>query len=1025
MRSSPIFLRSLFVGCMVAAAAMGRTPLGAAEPFEAFLEGLRRRQMFDMAQLYLDNLKSSNLVTDEIKQIIPYEQGRNLIEEARTLRDTALRMKRLEEARTYFESFIQTNPQHPLAAAAGTQLGNILLERGRTQLELSKRPTQAGRKDQLVAEARDFLAESQKVFDQSEANYAEELKKFPNAIDPKDRAQIAARDAARLNLLQARLFAATVLYETSKAYEPNTDQWKQLLESAAKKFGAIYQENEKIIAGLFARMWQGRCLQELGDLTQAITYYEQLLVQPDSDEFRDLKRKTMRYALECWIDERVKKYDEAIKNGEAWLKQARGQEDRTTEGLAIRWLTSLAYQRLAATLSGAEQDKANRSAAEHAAEVSKYSGEFQQQARELVAKHRKIEAVTEPANFADARIRAKNELDVMLVADSKIKTARSTKQNTEEIAKWQQERERGREQAVKYYQLALSLRDRETPIEAINDCRYYLCYLHYDAGRYLDAAIIGEFLARSYPQASAARPAAKIALASYLQSYNAAPPEERGFETDRMVAIAEYIGSKWPLEAEADEAWMILGDVAIRAQDLQQAADYLNRVRPESPRRGDADLKAGQAMWGAYQASMRLPADERPPQEELDKLVADAKETLQRGIQQMRERLASGGELTYTLLAAELALAQILVDTAQPDQAVAILERADTGILAQLAAGNPLAARGSFPIEAYKAALRGYVGTQRIEDAQRVMDALDQHTAQSPDAAATLTRVYVGLGLELEQQLSRLREEARGDELQQVRRGFELFLDRISAREEGATATSLNWVADTYFRLAEGGGDRSASSDAQKYYRKAGDIFRAMLQRSQQDPAFLSEAGQTAVRIRLAACERGVGNYQQALDQLAAILEGNPNALEAQVAAAETFQSWGELDPAYFLRAINGQPASARSPAEIWGWNKMAARLKKFPKYQEQFQQAQYNVAECSYRFSLAKAGKEKTDGLQKAAALIEALARLDPQMGGDEWRSKYDQLLKNIQRAAGLKVEGLTKPATSTAAASAAAGSR
>lgn len=1014
----------VLLGCTVALVVFGGPKVRAVEPVGQFLEGLRRRQMYDMAQAYLEGLKTSNLVSAEVKQTIPYEQGQTLVEEARTLRDTVLRTKRLEEARQQFEAFIQASPQHPLAALAATQLGNILLERGRAQLDLSQRPTQVTRKDELVAEARDFFVRSQQVFDEAEAKYSEELKKFPKIVDPKDRAQVAARNAVRLNLLQARLFSATVLYETSKAHAAGSEEWKKLLTAGAEKFGEIYKSNDKIIAGLFARMWQGRCLQDLGDLTQAITYYEQLLVQPESDELRDLKRRTLRYAMECWIDEKEKKYDEAIKQGEAWLKQTRGQEDVTSEGLAIHWLTALAYERLAESLQDPDKQKASKAATEHASIVAKYSGEFQKPARSLVAKSRKIEVGTEPTNFADARIRAKNEIDAMIVADAKIKAAKATRKEAEKIPEWEQERARASAAAINYYRLALALRERETPIEAVNDCRYYLSYLYYDAGRYFDAAIMGEFLARNYPDASVARPGSKIALAAYLQSYNAAPADDRTMESDHMLAIAEYIGGKWPQEAEADDAWMILGDLSIRNNELPKAVEYLNRIRPDSPRRGDADLKAGQALWSAYQASMRAPSEDRPPQAELDQQLAEAQAVLERGVQNMRERLAAGGELTYTLLAAELSLAQLLVDTAQPDQAITLLERPETGVLALVAANSPLTQRGNYATEAFKCALRGYVGTQRLEDAERVMSALDQRASDSRDSAANLTRVYVGLGLELEQQLARLREEKRTEELAKVSSGFELFLDRIAAREQGNTFSSLNWVADTFYRLAEGMGGGPASAAAQNYYRKAAAVYGRILEQAKQQPDFLSPTAQSGVRIRLARCQRGLGEYQQALDQIGAILVTNPNTLEAQVAAAETYQRWGELDPSNYIRAINGRPPTAQDKADIWGWNKLALRVQKYPKFADLFREARYNMVDCSFKFAQAKSGKAKTDGLNTAARLVETMARLDPEMGGETWRPKFDQLLKSIQRAAGRKPDGLGKLPSSTARSTAAGAS-
>ena len=58
---------------------------------------------------------------------------------------------------------------------------------------------------------------------------------------------------------------------------------------------------------------------------------------------------------------------------------------------------------------------------------------------------------------------------------------------------------------------AVSLSDNKTPIDDLNSARWYLCYLLFDSGQYYDAAALGEFLARRYPDSLPARRAALIA----------------------------------------------------------------------------------------------------------------------------------------------------------------------------------------------------------------------------------------------------------------------------------------------------------------------------------------------------------------------------------------------------------------------------------------------------------------------------------------------------------------------------------
>src|SRR5947209_6074978 len=70
----------------------------AAEPFQAFLDGLRDRNLYDSALDYLVEMRTSTLISNEIKPILPYEEGRTLIEQARNERDINQKAKQLDLA---------------------------------------------------------------------------------------------------------------------------------------------------------------------------------------------------------------------------------------------------------------------------------------------------------------------------------------------------------------------------------------------------------------------------------------------------------------------------------------------------------------------------------------------------------------------------------------------------------------------------------------------------------------------------------------------------------------------------------------------------------------------------------------------------------------------------------------------------------------------------------------------------------------------------------------------------------------
>lgn len=991
-------------------------PAQAGEPVEAFLEALRSRQMHDVALEYLDSLRTSRLVDDEVRQTILYEEAKTLVDEARTLRDMTRRSEQLELARQKFEQFLQEQPSHSLAASAGMELGNVRLERGRTALEKSRRPVYAEEKPQLIEEARSEFEEARKVFTDADARFDAELKEYPTYIDRKETELLARRDRALLNLIQARLLSASVTYELAKSYPSESKQRTELLEQAAGQYAQIYEQYQRRLAGLYARLWQGRCYQDLGNRKQALTYYGELLAQPDDpEEFRVLKRKALRLAMECWLDDPEPKHDEAIRQGTEWLQQARGSEPQTAEGLAIQWLTAKALQMRAATLDDRDGQKQRdlREATRMATEVARLPGDYQEEAKQMVATLRNLESDGEPTDFASAQGRAKAALDAMTLTRNKLNAARKGGEDAEAIKALQQEYAEAQADALRYYRLALTLRNEETPIDDLNQARYFLCYLLYSTGQHYDAAVLGEFLARNYPDHPGARPAAKIALASYLAAYNASPVEQRSFETGRMFEIAKYVGQQWPDSAEANEAWMILGDLAIRSGQPEEAVEYLSNIPEDSPKRAEADLKAGQALWSGYLAAVRLPEDERPPQSDLDARVQQAATLLERGQQQLRGKL-SGGIPSYTLLAAELSLVQLHLNAGRAEAARELLEIPETGALALVRAKHPITEANGFRNEAYKSALRAYVGVGALDQAEAVMQELDQLVAETGEGEAALTKIYISLGRELEEQVARLRTENKNDELKGVLGSFEKFLKSISQRDEGNTFNSLMWVAETFYGLGEGLDDGSGapSAEAKRYYDEAARTFEKVLDEAKRDESFAAgqPPGLLNVRLRLARCERRLGNFKEALRQLVNVLVAQPNTLDAQLEAAYIYQDWGRENASYYGRASRGARLKLRDGREIqiWGWNALANRLQANPQFRHVYHEARYNLARCSYLQAMAKTGQERTEELRNTTRIITVMSQLDPTLGGDEWRGKYDRLLKAIQRESGERPVGL-----------------
>jgi len=991
-------------------------PCEASEKARKFLTGLRELGYFDTALEYLEMCRNDPTVDKTFKDAIDYEAGVCLIDDSRMGRVTAVREKQLGEARDRFKKFLGQFPHHPQAASANTQLANLLVERGRIKSEQLDKPNKtADEKNALRQQARELYQEAQKVFEDLEQRFLAEHKKFPKLIDPKETAKIEARDEVRRNLLQARLALATVVYEIAKTYPADGADFKTNMEGAAKKYNEMYEKYGAKLAGLYARMWEGRCYKEMGDDEKAFEALRDLAEQPDEPPaFRTLKNKAMILAMETALLPKVHKYKDAVDSYEAWEKTMRGDEDTNEEGLAMQYLGGEAHFLHAQSLTKKDQAKARAESIKAARAlykaVSKREGEYQKKAKTALMRPEfagEDAELPEPVDFVEARDRAKDELDRMQNPNLK----------PDEVAK-------ARTEAIKYYRMAISMRTPETTPAEMNVIRYYLSYLYWMAQDLHEAAVMGEFLARRYSDGIGARQGAKIAMASYVTLYNEVPPgESTDFENNRMVSIASYITQRWKGEPEAAEAWMMLIRNSVVEGKPKQALEYLKSIPADSPRRGDAELMTGQSMWSAYLKASKLPEGEKPPQAELDEMVSQAQQTLEAGISRMRKPVDDGGEISYTLIASVLSVAQIYIGAGQGEKAVVWLDDPKIGAVTLVGAKHPETDRGNFRVETYKAALRAYVSAQKLDDAEKAMNSLEELIG--PEGGAKLTRIYISLGRQLEELLTRLREEGKNQEADAVARGFELFLTRISERQQGNTFSSLNWVAETFMSLggAMDPGGKALSSQAENYYNKAADTYRKIIELCETQEGFASQAGAaTSIKIRLARCLRRLGNYKEAMDLLVGILKVRNMMVDAQVEAALTYQAWGAKDPRAYSFAIKGGRQEKQEDGSVtltvWGWGKLAKRVMHSPKHEAVFFESRFNLADCRYR--QAKGGK---DAAARAALAKQAesdvliIQRLYPKMGGQETYDKFNELLKKIQTLRGVPVTGLKAPEKKTPA--------
>ena len=1015
------------------------------EQFDEFLSGLRERGYFDVAFDYLDSLQESNLISAEQHSTLPYERAVTHIEASRVERDPVKRTRLLDKSQQGLQAFLSSENDHRYVSSARRQLGNVLVERARMNLAESEKAEAYEEQERLRQTARKQFGEAQKAFAGLEEDLREKLKGLPAHINQTQQSDLHdTRTEYRQQYLQSLLLGATIQYEkvaTIASDSPERDQW---LTEAADKFDEIYQKYRNWLAGRYALLYQARCFQDLGRIQDALAMYTELILQEDdSPSYRKLKTKALQSAIECWIGSEENKFSEAILQGSAWSKQMRPNEGQTPEWLEFRLALARAY------LAGADamvaedpakpQIKQHREKARnHARAVARQPGPLRKQAQEILAQFSNTEELPVASEnfetFSEARAagwewlqQSQNVGKLVNILHGRLQHVESDEQRAK-IETQKADAEKAipahRQSSLHAYRAALRLADESVSNEDLNAVRYYLSFLHYQVADYYDAVVMSELVVRYYPDSGVARRCAKIALASYfnlLQGARARGDGNLRFETESLQSISRQIVKKWPKELEAQEALVILINIAIQEGQFDIAEQSLQQIPTDAPQRGEAELKTGQALWNRYlvdskQLRDRVASDEPPSPEEvqhaeniLNELKRRAKKILEDGVERMK-----ASSMSATLAAASLSLAQIYLDTQEPDRAIDLLEDPEFGSLALVEQNDRVANRQNYAANTYKTALRAYISSlgnaaqvtdanRLLEKAEQIMTRLEQRVGDSQTERQRLIAIYVGLASDLEQQISLAPVQSRPG----LSKGFEIFLLRVVSRSSDLKI--LRWSAEMFYRLGKGNdsGHGQVAGDASQYYQRALTTYDKILQLEDvQGDANLDNH----LRIRKATIHRRTGEFETAMKLFEEFLTSHNAMITIQVEAALTLQEWGDAEkPDKYALAMQGFNTSQNSRGKtVWGWATIARKTNDEPEFSETYYQARHHLAYCRYRWGMSQDDKKRAHTLKRAKQDITWTAKFHPELGGDNWKAKYDALLKKIQRALNEKPIGL-----------------
>ncbi len=1013
----------------------------AEEPYWRFLDGLRSRGYYDFALLYLDQLQNKPDLPQSVREVLPYERAVTLLQSVDVSRSGDAATQTLDQAAQLFEQFVQQNPDHPLAVQANLKRSQILVEKLRlavwkvTTGDSGEQADARRQAEPLVEQARALLAELQKQLTAS-------LKALPSYIDEKDKSLLQRRSELETALLRTELNRGLVAYYQSQLLPEGSSEARRLLQEAATQFEQVHEKYRTQVGGLYARLYQGRCLQLLGDDGAAMGVFSELLNHPGrSTAIRQIKNKAFLFRLMCLLSDRRKDYELAAQQAQQWLTQFRGPAARTPAALAVRWQLALAQEKLARQpdVSETQKQRLLQSALENAREVSRYPGEYRkaaaEKAQQLLVELRGPEAAQQPTDLPEALARAAKLVKKLKALAEQLQQAEQERPT--EAERLRREQKLLAQEAEDLLRAAVEQAGPRADPRQLAQARYLLAYVDYLLRESYEAYILGEFVARHYKPSdqddTLGQDAAYLAIAALLQAYNLSPPDQKEVDVRLIESLASLLLARWPDSSRTVDACFQVGQLYQQLRRPEKAAEWFTRVPEDSERGGEALAAAGRAYWSAYlQAvsegpsssgaeTLLLPASDRKQQ--LQQWQEQAESLLKRGVRRLEQQVRGSADLAEQLALARVVLAQVQLNQGRYQECVETLTRKPRPVvqLVQVDSGSARPEQGvrsaEFASLVYQLLLRAYIGLKDIERARQTMERLEQLACASGGEA--MTTVYVELGRQLEGELKRLKNAGDQQRLQEVRSAFESFLQHMAERPS-QTLGSLVWLAESYSGLAEGTGDWP--DKAKRFFERAAELYERILERDRQQPDFVDEKTETAVRLRLARALRRSGQFLKALGQVARLLEKTPNLLEAQVEAAYALQDWGLSDPrqnADKLRlAIVGAKLGSKK-IRCWGWGQLALNLQRLlgtakgqrkKDLEQRLYEARYNSAYCRYQFALwQESPQDKKEQLRRAKTEIVAFAAIQEDFD-PAWWSRFDSLYRDILKALGEPVVALAQ---------------
>ena len=907
------------------APALASADISVRRPLE-FVHTLQDNGYGDVAVDYLTMLGQQSGLPPELRNVWDLEMAKSLNLAAATAFDAKESQALRDAARQHLAKFIKEKPDHPEAVVAMISWAEFLMKGA---LDVVQSARSVGHEDTqqyekglsdaraTLSEADNRLREAQKML---KAQFA--ALPPPSKLPTKkaDRAEVAeARERAEAYFHQTQLQIALIDYYRAQTYsDPKSAERTAALTKAAQALDDIYQRNRGSIVALYAHMWHGKAVDELGDSSTSLDIFDEVLANaPEPGDrtaasgLEPLFAQAARFRLTIVARETPQQF---LPEATGWLKEFRRfKETEGYQGIALDVATAmLAKVRKA---PGPERTKLLGEALQIVTEGAKVRSPYQQN---LALKRQEV------LRLSGREQEANNFQEAVALGDAAAASS-----------DWPW--------ALKHYDKALALAETTSltnldAIAAVREAKVRVEFMIardlFNDGKWNDCAelvarIIRDDDGHIRRQSAAAAEASALGVAAALNLYAEAPDDQKPAALEKLAHAAELTEQSWPDRPEADDARMARGQAKLLGGLLAEAIAIFERVNPKSERYATAMYMAGQSYWQLY---VKAKQDGGTASEDAAKVTAyrdKAVACLQTALKILKQHSQHGTPLPRYMLETQLLLAEIHFRSGQIPEAAALYQT----LIDAVGAETP----GAFDantVRIFLGALRAYCALEELDKARQIGGVLIERGPDTPQVNEVLVEFAKLLNLD------RKKADARVTELEGVgdTETLKAAKSRLASVQEvlGQTLMGLSrrrelGVAQMIF-VGEALSNVGMTAEATRQ-------FQAFLDRTQTDAEFAKRAEKAMSRVRtdLLKVLRKEEKFSEALKQVERLIGDNPRAIEPLMEKGRILEAWAEKDPAKFDQAGSH-------------WAAVRARLQGARKKPAEYYEAMYHVAYCLIR---------------------------------------------------------------------------